>query len=60
MLRTVAHWVGAGLLAGSLASSAAAQELSAIVEAISPPRGDVRAFDILVEGTVIELKPGTS
>jgi hypothetical protein len=58
MLRTVAYWIGAGLLAGSLASSAAAQELSAIVEAVSPPREDVRAFDILVEGTIIELKPG--
>lgn len=58
MLRAVATWIGAGLLAGSLASSAAAQELSAIVEALSPPRDDVRAFDILTEGTVIELKPG--
>jgi hypothetical protein len=58
MLRAVATWIGAGLLAGSLASSAAAQELSAIVEALSPPREDVRAFDILTEGTVIELKPG--
>src|SRR5687767_5755750 len=46
MLRMAAHWIGAGLLAGSLASSAAAQELSAIVETVSPPREDVRAFDI--------------
>ena len=58
MLRVVAHWIGAGVLAASLASSAVAQELSAIVEAVSPPREDVRAFDILVEGTVIALKPG--
>ncbi|HKP27257.1 MAG TPA: hypothetical protein VJV39_25540 [Dongiaceae bacterium] len=60
MLRTVAHWIGAGLLVGvaSLPALAAAQELSAIVEAVSPPREDVRAFDILMDGTVIELKPG--
>ena len=58
MRRSVARWIGAGLLAGALVSSAAAQELSAIVEAVSPPREDVRAFDILVEGTVIALKPG--
>jgi hypothetical protein len=47
------------LLAGlaGLASPLAAQELSAIVESVSP-REDVRAFDILTEGTVIELKPG--
>lgn len=58
MLRTVAKRVG--LLAGMVvaSSSAAAQELSAIVESVSPPREDVRAFDILTEGTVIELKPG--
>ena len=30
MLRTVAHWIGAGLLAGSLTSTAAAQELNAV------------------------------
>lgn len=60
MLRMAAHWIGAGLLAGSFACSAAAQELSAIVEAVSPPRDDVRAFDILTEGTVIDLKPGES
>ena len=41
-----------------LPSSAAAQELSAIVESVSPPREDVRAFDILTEGTVVQLKPG--
>jgi len=58
MLRMIATWIGAGLLAGSFASAAAAQKLSAIVEAVSPPREDVRAFDILMEGTVIELKPG--
>lgn len=60
MLRTVASWLGAGLLAGLaiLPSLAAAQELSAIVESVSPPREDVRAFDILTEGTVVELKPG--
>jgi hypothetical protein len=60
MLRTVAHWSGAGLLVGLaiLPSSAAAQELSAIVESVSPPREDVRAFDILTEGTVVQLKPG--
>ena len=58
MRRSVARWIGAGLLAGGFASSAGAQELSAIIEAVSPPREDVRAFDILVEGTIIELKPG--
>ena len=60
MLRSVANWIGTGLLVGlaSLPASAVAQELSAIVEAVSPPREDVRAFDILMEGTVIELKPG--
>lgn len=58
MLREIA--IGAGVLVGlaSLPAPAAAQELSAIVEAVSPPREDVRAFDILMEGTVIELKPG--
>jgi hypothetical protein len=58
MLRAIATWIGAGLLVGNFTFSAAAQELSAIVEAASPPREDVRAFDILMEGTVIELKPG--
>jgi hypothetical protein len=58
MLRMIATWIGAGLLAVGFASAAAAQELSAIVEAASPAREDVRAFDILTEGTVIELKPG--
>jgi hypothetical protein len=62
MLRSVATWIGAGVLVGlaGLPVPAAAQELSAIVEAISPPRDDVRAFDILMEGTVIELKPGAT
>ena len=58
MLRIIAIWIGAGLLAGSLVATAAAQELSAIVEAVSPAREDVRAFDILREGLVIELQPG--
>jgi len=60
MLRTVANGLGLGVLVGlaSLPSLAAAQELSAIVESVSPPREDVRAFDILLEGTMIELKPG--
>lgn len=51
-----------GLLAGVLAlgamSAAEAQGLSAIVESITPPRADVRAFDLLAEGTVIELAAG--
>jgi hypothetical protein len=58
----VAKWLGSALtacgLALVLASPAAAQGLSAIVESVSPPREDVRAFDVLAEGTVIELKPG--
>lgn len=58
----VAKWIGSGLIAGMLAlaaaSSAAAEGLSAIVESVSPAREDVRAFDVLAEGTVIELKPG--
>jgi hypothetical protein len=60
MLRTVANWFGAALLLGlaSLPSPAAAQDLSAIVESVSPPREDVRAFDILSEGMVITLKRG--
>jgi hypothetical protein len=40
------------------APPALAQALSAIVESVSPPREDVRAFDLLVEGTVIELEAG--
>jgi hypothetical protein len=39
-------------------SPATAQGLTALVESVSPPREDVRAFDLLAEGTVIELKPG--
>jgi hypothetical protein len=60
MLRTVARWVGAGLLLAlaSLPFPARAQQMSAIVESVSPAREDVRAFDILLEGTVIDLKPG--
>ena len=58
----VATWLGSVLIAGGLAlapaSPAAAQGLSAIVESVSPPREDVRAFDVLAEGTVIELKAG--
>ena len=58
----VATWLGSVLIACGLAlapaSPAAAQGLSAIVESVSPPREDVRAFDVLAEGTVIELKPG--
>jgi hypothetical protein len=58
----VAKWFGWGLIACGLAlaaaSSATAQGLSAIVESISSPREDVRSFDVLAEGMVIELKPG--
>lgn len=46
------------MLAMVTAWPAAAQGLSAIVESISSAREDVRAFDVLAEGTVIELKPG--
>jgi len=57
----VAKWLSAGSIACGLAlaaaSPAASEGLSAIVESISP-REDVRSFDILAEGTVIELKPG--
>ena len=35
-----------------------AEGLTAIVESVSPGREDVRAFDLLAEGTVIELKAG--
>jgi len=59
---TMARWVGSGLVAGCLALAAAtamaADSLSAIVESISPPRQDVRSFDLLAQGTVIELKAG--
>ncbi len=63
MRRTVvATWLGSGLIACGMAlalvSPATAQEFSAIVESVSTPREDVRAFDVLAEGTVIELKPG--
>lgn len=47
----------AAALAGT-ASPVLAQALSAIVESVDPPRGDVRALDLLAAGTVIELKPG--
>lgn len=47
-----------GLDSMAVASSGAAEELSAIVESVLPAREDARAFDILTEGTVIELKPG--
>ena len=61
-LMAVARWTGSGLVTGALAlalaPAVAAQGLSAIVESVSPAREDVRAFDILAEGTVIELKPG--
>ncbi|HEV8392426.1 MAG TPA: hypothetical protein VGQ35_21405 [Dongiaceae bacterium] len=40
------------------AAPALAQDLTAIVESVSPPREDVRSFDLLLEGTVIELKAG--
>jgi class 3 adenylate cyclase len=57
----VAKWLSAGSIACGLALAAAspavAEGLSAIVESISP-REDVRSFDVLAEGTVIELKPG--
>ncbi|WP_162917584.1 hypothetical protein [Dongia deserti] len=61
-LASVRKWLGSGLLAGlmvaAIPSSATAQGLSAIVEAISPSHAEVRAFDILAEGTVITLQPG--
>lgn len=40
--------------------SALGQDLSAIVESVDPPRGDVRALDLLAAGTVIELRAGES
>jgi hypothetical protein len=45
--------VAAGL---GLAPQALAQDLSAIVESINPPRGDIRALDLLAAGTVIEMQ----
>jgi len=49
----------AGLaLVGAMAPAAQAQDLTAIVESIDPPRADVRAFDLLAQGTVIELRQG--
>ena len=49
----------AGLaLVGAMAPAAQAQDLTAIVESIDPPREDVRAFDLLAQGTVIELRQG--
>lgn len=46
------------LLIAGIAVPAAAQELTAIVESVDPPRADVGALDLLAEGTVIELKAG--
>lgn len=49
----------AGLaLVGAMAPAARAQDLTAIIESIDPPRDDVRAFDLLAQGTVIELQQG--
>jgi hypothetical protein len=47
--------VAAGL---GLAPQVLAEDLSAIVESIDPPRGDIRALDLLAAGTVIELRAG--
>jgi len=41
-----------------LAPPALAESLSAIVESIDPPRGDIRSLDLLAAGRVIELQPG--
>src|SRR5512147_2909567 len=61
-LATIVRWTRTSLAACALAlagmASAHAQALTAIVESVSPPRDDVRSFDLLPEGTVIELKPG--
>ena len=50
--------VCAALIALIGAASAQAQDLTAIVESVTPAREDVRAFDLLAQGTVIELKEG--
>ena len=47
--------VAAGL---TLAPLAQAESLSAIVESIEPSRGDIRALDLLADGTVIQLQAG--
>ena len=56
--------VRAGVIACALAligaASAHAQDLTAIVESVTPAREDVRAFDLLAQGTVIDLKAGDS
>jgi hypothetical protein len=49
---------GLGLSGLAPAPQALAESLSAIVESIEPPRGDVRALDLLAAGTVIELQAG--
>lgn len=46
------------ILVVSAASPVSAQGLTALVESVAPPREDVRAFDLLAEGTVIELQAG--
>jgi hypothetical protein len=53
----LASWLLAGGLVFAFAPASEAQGPSAIVESIAPPREDVRAFDLLAEGTVIELGP---
>jgi hypothetical protein len=49
---------GLGLSGLAPAPQALAESLSAIVESIEPPRGDVRSLDLLAAGTVIELQAG--
>ncbi len=46
------------IAAPGVVKPAAAQDLSAIVEALDPPREDIRALDLLAAGTVIALQPG--
>jgi len=61
-LATIVRWTRTSLAACAFAlagmASAHAQALTAIVESVSPPRDDVRSFDLLAQGTVIELKAG--
>lgn len=51
---------GVLLMVGLLgpAAAAEAQELTAMVDSIDPPRQDIGALDLLAEGTVLQLESG--
>lgn len=58
ILRRVMSAVAGCMFGLAAATPSFAEGLTAIVESVSPGREDIRAFDLLAEGTVIELKAG--